>query len=304
MTDELKRGPVEGERRWLLRELPSMEWERSVTCVNRYPAGVVHKQTYVIGDWRVDVFGGPLEGLIIAVRQCDGAEELAQQQPPFPVFRDVTLDPLFSEAILAKRAAPPLEALTIGWLSAPEFAEARQSLAELPGSVEHACAWMVVLHRYQTPRHDGRPYLSHPAEVAQRVAQWGGDNDQISAALLHDSLEDQAERMAPGGDAAAALKTHMGPEVCRLVQALTHPSGAEGYLAYIQSLPPRALDIKVADLSTNALRVQHVHDDARRDYLTRKYASTMCWLVGRLDGHPAQPSFQTAVDDIFSAVNS
>ncbi len=355
MTDQLKYGRIERERRWLLRALPSIEWDRSVACVDRYltgtrlrlrqmteadgsvvyklarklppqtpgvgvmgnlylapneyqllvdlPAAVVEKQMYFAGDWRVDVFDGALEGLVTAEIECDDAEQLAVLQPPFSVVRDVTADPLFSGATLAERAAAPLEALMIGWLSAEQFAETRKALAALPDSVEHAAAWMVTLHRYQEERHDGRPYLSHPAEVAMRVAKWGGDDAQISAALLHDALEDQAERMAPGGDAVAVLQAHMGPEVRRLVQALTHPSGAEGYLAYIQSLPPRALDIKVADLSTNALRVQHVVNDARRDYLTRKYAATMCWLVGRLNGHPAQPSFQAAVDDTFGAFN-
>ena len=284
MTDQLKYGRIERERRWLLRELPSVEWDRSVACVDRYvtgtrlrlrqmteadgsvvyklarklppqspgvgvmgnlylaanehqllldlPAAVVQKQMYFTGDWRVDVYGGALDGLITAEIECDDAARLAELEPSFSVVRDVTADPNFSGAALAKRAAPPLEALTNGWLSAVEFTETRQALAELPDTVEHAAAWMVTLHRHQAERHDGRPYLSHPAEVAMRVAQWGGDDAQIAAALLHDALEDQAERMAPEGDAAGVLQAYMGPEVRRLVQALTHPSGAKGCLLY------------------------------------------------------------------------
>lgn len=266
------------------------------------PASVVHRRMYFLGEWRIDVFGVALEGLVTAEVECAESLTLAGKTPPFAVIREVTSDPLYGGATLADRVAPPLEALVHGWLSAGQYDETRAALSQLPSSVEHAAAWMLVLHRFQEPRHDGRPYLSHPAEVALRVAQWGGDTAQISAALLHDALEDQAERISPHGDAPAVLEATMGSDVRQLVEALTHPSGAEGYLAYIRSLPPRALEVKVADLSTNALRVAEVEDEARRDYLTRKYAPAMCWLVGRMGGHPAEPVFQAAVDDIFSAV--
>lgn len=45
------------------------------------------------------------------------------------------------------------------------------------------------LHKNQI-RKDGKPYLSHPVEVAYILAKLGFDEDVISAALLHDVVED------------------------------------------------------------------------------------------------------------------
>ena len=45
------------------------------------------------------------------------------------------------------------------------------------------------LHKFQK-RKDGKPYISHPVEVALILAQLGFDENVISGALLHDTIED------------------------------------------------------------------------------------------------------------------
>ena len=45
-------------------------------------------------------------------------------------------------------------------------------------------------HEKQKPRKTGEPYIMHPLRVAYLVASWGLDTETISAALLHDTLED------------------------------------------------------------------------------------------------------------------
>ena len=47
------------------------------------------------------------------------------------------------------------------------------------------------IHRHQPPRETGEPYISHPLNVALNVLRMGVyDPDTISAALLHDTVED------------------------------------------------------------------------------------------------------------------
>ena len=45
-------------------------------------------------------------------------------------------------------------------------------------------------------RQSGEPYISHPVAVAQIVVQLGLDTDSICAALLHDTVEDCADKRA------------------------------------------------------------------------------------------------------------
>ena len=49
------------------------------------------------------------------------------------------------------------------------------------------------LHEGQM-RQSGEPYISHPVAVATIVAELGLDTDSICAALLHDTVEDCADR--------------------------------------------------------------------------------------------------------------
>lgn len=57
---------------------------------------------------------------------------------------------------------------------------------------------MVELHLNQAPRPDGSQYIEHPLAVAAQVleAMVRKDPDVVVAALLHDAVEDQAERLA------------------------------------------------------------------------------------------------------------
>ena len=84
------------------------------------------------------------------------------------------------------------------------------------------------LHRKQKRKTSGAPYVSHLLGVCSLVLEDGGNEDEAIAALLHDAVEDQAGGF-PGGE--DALRTHIasqfGPEVARLVDALTERPTAE-----------------------------------------------------------------------------
>lgn len=59
------------------------------------------------------------------------------------------------------------------------------------------------------------PYITHPVAVAGLVAQYGGDEDQQIAALLHDVLEDGGPQYAP------EIERDFGPRVLMIVQGCT-----------------------------------------------------------------------------------
>src|SRR5579875_3378116 len=63
-------------------------------------------------------------------------------------------------------------------------------------------------------RRSGEPYITHPVAVAGIVADLGLDVASISAALLHDAVED-------GGVTLADLAAELGPVVAGLVDGVT-----------------------------------------------------------------------------------
>ncbi len=63
-------------------------------------------------------------------------------------------------------------------------------------------------------RKDGSPYITHPLAVAEIVADLGMDVDSITAALLHDCIEDTNATYAE-------ISKQFGPAVADLVEGLT-----------------------------------------------------------------------------------
>jgi len=65
-------------------------------------------------------------------------------------------------------------------------------------------------------RQSGEPYVSHPVQVAKIVAELGLDTDSICAALLHDTVEDCADKTN-----LEILSKMFGSDVSALVDGLT-----------------------------------------------------------------------------------
>ncbi len=100
----------------------------------------------------------------------------------------------------------------------------KQVLTDRFGS---ALAFAHQLHRNQKRKTSGAPYISHLLGVASLVLEYGGTEDDAIAALLHDSLEDQA-RHFPGGYPALAdeIAQRFGAEVLRIVEGCTERESA------------------------------------------------------------------------------
>ncbi|MFG2641858.1 HD domain-containing protein [Streptomyces sp. NPDC048370] len=132
----------------------------------------------------------------------------------------------------------------------------------------------VAAHEGQTDK-AGRPYAEHLRAVAEGVRVRGGSEEQIAAAWLHDSVEDDA-LSAEWLDSAELPRA-----VKDMVLALTKRPGEdlESYARRILAVPG-ALLVKEADLAHNADPARlAVLDEPTRTRLTAKYA-TVRGLLG------------------------
>ena len=104
---------------------------------------------------------------------------------------------------------------------------------------------------YQKRKGTGVPYFIHPKGVALIVLKNGGNNDQIKAALLHDTLEDTHT-------SDEELRVCFGEHVQSLVRELTNQRykideiGKEAYMTEkLMKLSNEALLVKLADMLYN-----------------------------------------------------
>lgn len=114
----------------------------------------------------------------------------------------------------------------------------------------------------------GRPYVEHLAAVADGVRARGGSDEQVAAAWLHDSVEDNALSEQWLRRAALSQRTK------DIVFALTKRPGESpaDYAERILTTPGARL-VKESDLAHNADPGRlSVLDEATRERLTRKYA--------------------------------
>jgi len=104
----------------------------------------------------------------------------------------------------------------------------------------------------------GVPYITHLLQVMVHVAEHGGDEDQMIAAVLHDYLEDIE------GGSADELERRFGPRVRDFVERLSDtttrpkPPWKERKLRYITTLreePDELKLISVADKLHNATSI-------------------------------------------------
>lgn len=88
--------------------------------------------------------------------------------------------------------------------------------------IEQATEFATKAHTGQKRKYTGDDYIVHPIAVAKLVAEKGGNEDQIVAALLHDTVEDTDVTYMDVYDA-------FGHEVAALVLQLTDVFTHEAY---------------------------------------------------------------------------
>ncbi len=107
------------------------------------------------------------------------------------------------------------------------------------------------IHGTQVRKGIGAPYISHLMAVSALVLEYGGDEDQAIAALLHDAAED-----CGGRPMLETVRVMFGEKVATIVECCTDtfesPKPAwrprkEAYIARMRTEPPRARLVVTAD---------------------------------------------------------
>ncbi len=107
------------------------------------------------------------------------------------------------------------------------------------------------LHRAQSRKGSGAPYLGHLLGVASIVIETGGSEDEAIAALLHDAAEDQ------GGHATVErIRAEFGDPVAAVVEECSDSFGEpkppwrerkQAYLERLDGASEAALAVSLAD---------------------------------------------------------
>ena len=129
--------------------------------------------------------------------------------------------------------------------------------------IDDALAFVADAFRHQVRKGSGIPYLTHLLAVMVIVAEHGGDEDQMLAALLHDYLEDVE------AGSAEVLEARFGARVAGWVVALSDtvvqpkPPWEARKRAYIEQLANESAELKLisaADKLHNARSLIRDHE--------------------------------------------
>jgi GTP pyrophosphokinase len=116
---------------------------------------------------------------------------------------------------------------------------------------DRALALATDLHRLQLRKGTEVPYIAHLLAVSAIVLEYGGDEDQAIAALLHDAVEDQG-----GARTLARIRAEFGDRVADIVDACTDTDVVpkppwkerkEAYIGHLAGVREDALIVSMAD---------------------------------------------------------
>jgi (p)ppGpp synthase/HD superfamily hydrolase len=121
---------------------------------------------------------------------------------------------------------------------------------------EEALIYAAQLHKYQTRKGTGTPYVTHLLAVAAIVGENGGTENETIAALLHDASEDQG-----GRERLEDIRARFGDTVAEIVDGCTDtyedPKPAwrprkEAYVEHAATVSPSVRLVSAADKLHNA----------------------------------------------------
>jgi (p)ppGpp synthase/HD superfamily hydrolase len=126
-----------------------------------------------------------------------------------------------------------------------------------------ALAFAAECHAAQARKGNGVPYVTHVLAVASFVGEFGGDEDQAIAGLLHDTMEDS-------GVTAAELAARFGARVASIVEACTDttehpkPPWRERKERHVAHLRAASADVKLVVAADKLHNMQSIARDLRR----------------------------------------
>lgn len=124
---------------------------------------------------------------------------------------------------------------------------------------DRALAYAARLHARQKRKGTDRPYIGHLLAVTAIVFQYGGDEEEAIAALLHDAVEDQG-----GHKTLREIRQRFGPRVARIVEGCTDAYSIpkppwrerkEQYISRLREAPADVRRVAAADKLANAREI-------------------------------------------------
>ncbi len=119
-----------------------------------------------------------------------------------------------------------------------------------------ALIYATQLHANQVRKGSGVPYIAHLLGVASIALEYGANEDEAIAALLHDAIEDQG-----GAATREEIRRRFGENVTAIVDGCTDADTIpkppwrqrkEAYIAHIPTASPSVLLVSAADKLYNA----------------------------------------------------
>jgi (p)ppGpp synthase/HD superfamily hydrolase len=144
-----------------------------------------------------------------------------------------------------------------------------------------ALTFVCAAHAAQLRKGTDIPYIAHLLGVAGIVLEYGGNEEEAIAALLHDAIEDQGARMR------AIIERRYGPHVLAIVEGCTDTdvqpkppwlARKQAYVSHVLEAPASTLLVSASDKLHNARALlRDIRTDGRRvwDRFTGKRDDTL-----------------------------
>lgn len=175
--------------------------------------------------------------------------------------------------------------------------------------VEEAFVFAARVHADQYRKQSKIPYITHLMAVAALVGEYGGDEDQMIAALLHDAPEDQG-----GREQLQKIQDRFGPRVAAIVAGCTDTFDdpkppwrprKEAYITHLATVEPDVLLVSAADKLHNAgstLRDLRIQGNSVFDRFNGKQAGTL-WYYNAIVAAYKKTSLRVANPDFDLLIN-
>lgn len=131
-----------------------------------------------------------------------------------------------------------------------------KKMIKLSDRFDEALILATRLHAHQCRKDKKVPYIAHLLAVTSLVLQAGGNEEEAIAALLHDAIEDQGDRIG-----LEEIRQRFGETVAAIVDGCTDAKSwpkppwrerKEAYLAHLQEASASERLVSVADKLHNA----------------------------------------------------
>lgn len=127
-----------------------------------------------------------------------------------------------------------------------------------------ALCYAADLHAKQFRKRTGRPYIGHLLGVTSVTIEYGGDEEMVIAALLHDAVEDQG-----GLPRLREIRSKFGKRVAHIVDgctdSFTQPKGPwlERKRAYIARVEKESAEVRLVSAADKLCNVRETLHDVR-----------------------------------------